>query len=102
MIYALDESPIQQGVLWAGTNDGLVQVSKNEGAGWENVTANIPGLPPMGTVRNIDASKYSAGKAYLTVDFHEVGNFKPYVYKTEDFGKTWKKITRGIPESTLS
>lgn len=102
VIYALDESPVQQGVLWAGTNDGLVQISKNGGASWENVTANIPGLPPLGTVRNIDASKYSAGKAYLTVDFHEVGNFKPYVYKTEDFGKTWKKITRGIPESTLS
>lgn len=102
VIYAFDESPIQKGVLWAGTNDGLVQVSTNGGTTWQNVTNNIKGLPPLGTVRNIDASKWKAGKAYLTVDFHQVGNFGSYIYKTEDFGKTWVKIIDGIPQSTLS
>lgn len=102
VIYALDESPIQKGLLWAGTNDGLVQLTKDGGTNWENITKNITGLPPLGTVRNIEASKWKAGKAYITIDFHQVGNFEPYVYKTEDFGKTWTKITEGIPKSNLS
>jgi photosystem II stability/assembly factor-like uncharacterized protein len=102
VIYAFDESPVQEGVFWAGTNDGLVHVSTDGGETWTNVTDNIPDLPPLGTVRNIDASKWDAGKAYITVDFHQVGNFDPYVYKTEDFGRRWKKITDGIAESPLS
>jgi photosystem II stability/assembly factor-like uncharacterized protein len=102
VIYALDESPVQKGLLWAGTNDGLVQLTKDGGSNWENITKNITGLPPLGTVRNIEASKWKAGKAYITIDFHQVGNFEPYVYKTEDFGKTWTKITEGIPKSNLS
>jgi photosystem II stability/assembly factor-like uncharacterized protein len=102
VIYALDESPIQKGLLWAGTNDGLVQLTQDGGTNWVNVTKNITGLPPLGTVRNIEASKWKAGKAYITVDFHQVGNFEPYVYKTEDFGKTWIKITEGVPKSNLS
>ena len=102
VIYAFDESPVEKGVLWAGTNDGLVHVSRDNGKTWKDVTKNIPGLPPLGTVRNIDASKWDAGKAYITVDFHQVGNFEPYIYKTENYGRRWKKITRGIPSSTLS
>jgi photosystem II stability/assembly factor-like uncharacterized protein len=102
VIYAFDESPAQQGVFWAGTNDGLVHVSRDGGATWTDVTDNIPGLPPLGVVRNIDASKWDAGKAYITVEFHQVGNFEPYVYKTEDFGRRWTRITDGISESPLS
>lgn len=102
VIYAFDESPVQQGVLWAGTNDGLVQVSRDGGAIWTNVTDNIPNLAPLGTVRNIDASRWEAGRAYITVDFHEVGDFKPYVYKTDDFGANWRNITSGISVSPLS
>lgn len=102
VIYAFDESPVQAGVLWAGSNDGLVHVSRDGGTTWTNVTANIPGLPPLGTVRNIDASRWDAGKAYFTADFHEVGNFDPYVYKTEDFGWHWTRITGGIPKGPLS
>jgi photosystem II stability/assembly factor-like uncharacterized protein len=102
VIYAFDESPVQQGVLWAGTSDGIMHVSRDGGQNWTNVTDNIPGLPPLGTVRNIDASKWDAGKAYITVDFHEVGNFAPYVYKTEDFGRRWTKITNGIDDTPLS
>ena len=102
VIYALDESPIQKDLLWAGTNDGLVQLTQDGGKNWENLTKNIKGLPPLGTVRNIEASKWKAGKAYITIDFHQVGNFEPFVYKTEDFGKTWIKITDGILKSNLS
>ncbi|MEE8587216.1 MAG: sialidase, partial [Acidobacteriota bacterium] len=90
------------GVLWAGSNDGLVHISRDGGSSWDNVTANIPGLPPLGTVRNIDASRWDAAKAYITVDFHQVGNFEPFVYKTEDYGASWTKITSGIAGSPLS
>ena len=102
VIYALDESPVQKNLLWAGTNDGLVQLTQDGGTNWENITKNIKDLPPLGTVRNIEASKWKAGKAYVTIDFHQVGNFEPFVYKTEDFGKTWTKITEGITKSNLS
>ena len=102
VIYAFDESPVQQGVLWAGSNDGLVHISRDGGSSWDNLTANIPGLPPLGTVRNIDASRWDAAKAYITVDLHQVGNFEPFVYKTEDYGASWTKITSGIADSPLS
>ena len=102
VIYAFDESPVQKGVLWAGTNDGLVHISQDNGKTWNNVTKNIPNLPKLGVVRNIDASKWDAGKAYLTIEFHQIGNFEPYVYKTENFGKSWKKITEGIKSGNLS
>lgn len=102
VIYALDESPIKQGLLWAGTNDGLVHVSQDNGASWTNVTANIPKMPDYGAVRNIEASGFDAGTAYITVDAHEMGDFEPYVYMTSNYGKSWKKITSGIEDSVLS
>ena len=102
VIYAFDESPVQQGVFWAGSNDGQVHLSRDGGETWNNVSKNIPGLPPLGTVRNIDASKWDAGKAYIAVDFHQVGNFDPLVYKTEDYGEHWTPITSGISRSPLS
>ena len=102
VIYAFDESPIKKGIFWAGTNDGQVQVSQDGSKTWTNLTKNILELPPFGTVRNIDASKWNEGKAYLTVDLHEVGNFQPYVYRTDNFGKTWKKITKGIEAGNLN
>ena len=102
VIYAFDESPVQKGVFWAGTNDGLVHVSQDGGENWTNVTENIPDLPKYGVVRNIDASKWDAGKAYLTIEFHQVNEFEPYVYKTDDYGASWTKITDGIDEHILS
>ena len=102
VIYALDESPVKQGVIWAGTNDGLVQVTQDNGKTWKNVTNNIKDLPKDGIVRNIDASKWAAGKAYISIDFHMVGNFEAYVYKTENYGKTWKKITNGVGDGMLN
>ena len=89
-------------LFWAGTNDGLVHISQDGGETWTNVTKNIPNLPNIGVVRNIEASKWDEGKAYLTIEFHQIGNFEPYVYKTENYGKSWKKITEGIDDSNLS
>ena len=101
-IFAIAESPKEKGLIWAGTNDGLVQVTRDGGKNWTNVTKNIPNLPPWGTVSNVEPSRYEAGAAYLTVDFHQVNNRDPFIYKTKDYGKTWKAITDGIPRSMLS
>jgi hypothetical protein len=102
VIYAFDESPVQPGVLWTGSNDGLVHVSRDGGSSWTNVTSNFPDLPPDGVVRNIDASRYDAGKAYIVIEHHQQGNFEPHVYKTEDYGDSWTKIVDGIADSPLS
>ena len=102
VIYAFDESPVRQGIFYAGSNDGRVHVSRDNGASWQNVTANIPDLPELGVVRGIDASRWGVGKAYLVIEFHQVGNFAPYVYRTENFGESWTKITNGISDSPLS
>jgi photosystem II stability/assembly factor-like uncharacterized protein len=102
VIYAFDESPVQQGVFYAGSNDGLVHVSRDNGETWQNVTDNLPDLPPDGVVRRIDASRWDAGKAYLTVEHHQVGNFDPHVYRTEDYGESWTKIVDGIGEGPLN
>ena len=102
VVYALDESPLKKGLLWAGTNDGQVHVSQDNGANWSNVTSKIPGMPTYGAVRNIEASKYEEGTVYLTVDAHEMGDFAPYVYKSTNHGKSWTKITTGIEAGHLS
>ncbi len=102
VVFAIAESPLEEGVIWAGTNDGLVQITRDGGAHWTNVTPNIPDLPPWGTVSNIEPSRYDAGTAYITVDFHQVNNRDPYVYKTPDYGKSWKSISSDIPRSVHS
>ena len=102
VIYAFDESPAQQSVFYAGSNDGLVHVSRDNGNTWTNVTANFPDLPPDGVVRGIDASKWDPGKAYVAIEHHQQGNFEPHVYKTDDYGATWTKIVNGIADSPMS
>jgi photosystem II stability/assembly factor-like uncharacterized protein len=102
VVFAIAESPKQAGVIWAGTNDGLVQLTRDGGKTWTNVTANLRGMPEWGTISNIDASHFDAGTAYLTVDAHQVNNRDPWVYKTTDFGQTWSLITNGIPHGVLS
>jgi photosystem II stability/assembly factor-like uncharacterized protein len=102
VIHAIAESPKQAGVIWVGTNDGLVQVTRDGGKTWTNVAKNMPNLPPWGTVGNVEPSRHDAGTAYVAVDFHQANNFDPFVYKTSDYGATWKAITNGIPRSMLS
>jgi photosystem II stability/assembly factor-like uncharacterized protein len=102
VVYGLAESPKERGLIWAGTNDGLVQMTRDGGKTWTNVTKNLPNLPPWGSARSIVPSRYDGATAYLTVDFHQVNNRDPFVYRTTDYGKTWKLIVNGIPKSTLS
>ena len=102
VVYAIAESPKAAGQIWAGTNDGLVQLTRDGGKSWTNVTKNIPNLPPWGTISNIEPSRFDAATAYITVDFHQVNNRDPFVYKTNDYGQTWTSITSGIPHSMLS
>jgi photosystem II stability/assembly factor-like uncharacterized protein len=102
VVYGIAESPRQKGLIWAGTNDGLVQLTRDGGKTWTNVTKNLPNLPAWGSVRSIAPSRYDDGTAYLTVDFHQVNNRDPFIYRTTDFGATWKQIVNGIPKSMLS
>lgn len=101
-VMAIAESPRERGLIWAGTNDGQVQVTRDNGKSWTNVTKNIPGLPQWGTVGNIEPSRFDAGTAYLAVDMHQVDNRDPWVYKTTDYGRSWRQITNGIPKNALS
>ncbi|MDX6574375.1 MAG: hypothetical protein QOE96_328 [Blastocatellia bacterium] len=102
VVFAIAESPKEAGVIWAGTNDGIMQITRDGGKNWTNVTKNIPNLLSWGTVSNIEPSRYNAGAAYITVDGHQVNNRDPFIYKTSDYGKTWKAITNGIPHTMLS
>lgn len=102
VVYGIAESPIAKGTIWAGTNDGQVQLTRDNGATWVNLTKNLVGLPAWGSVRSIAASRYDAATAFLTVDFHQMNNRDPFIYRTSDFGRTWKLIVNGIPKSNLS
>ncbi|HEY6929880.1 MAG TPA: sialidase, partial [Thermoanaerobaculia bacterium] len=102
VVYSIAESPKEKGVIWAGTNDGLVQVTRDGGGHWDNVAKNMPGLPPKGTVDSVDPSPHDGGTCYVSVDFHQVDNRDPYIYKTTDYGKTWKSIASNIPRSPFS
>jgi photosystem II stability/assembly factor-like uncharacterized protein len=102
VVYALDESPLAAGLLWAGTNDGQVHISRDHGQSWQNVTSGIRDMPEYGAVRNIEASVHDEGSAYITVDAHEMGDFRPYVYRTSNYGRTWQKITDSIAKGPLS
>ena len=94
-IFSVVESPVQKDLIWAGTDDGLVHLTRDGGQKWENVTPKA--MPEWGTVSMIEASPRDAGTAYLAVERHKMDDFAPYVFKTTDFGKTWTKLVTGIP-----
>ncbi len=97
VVFAIAPSEVQKGLIWAGTNDGKVWYTSDGGGKWNDVTRNILGMPPLGTITKIEPSRFDAGTAYIAVDFHLVDNRDPFIYKTADFGKTWKKISDGLP-----
>ncbi|HTI63028.1 MAG TPA: hypothetical protein VL524_05920 [Gemmatimonadaceae bacterium] len=101
VVYAIAESPIVPGLIWAGTNDGQVQLTRNGGKSWTNVTRNIPGMIPWGTVSNVEPSRFKPGTAYITVNGHQEGNFEPWVYRTSDYGASWTLIVNGLPKSPV-
>lgn len=102
VVFAIAPSKIQKGLIWAGTNDGQVWNTKDGTTTWTNVTKNITGLPPLGTITSITPSTFDAGTAYVSVDFHLVDNRDPFIYKTTDYGKTWKRINGNLPKHALS
>ena len=91
-IYAIAESPKNADVVWAGTDDGNVQITRDAGKTWTNVVGNVPGIPKNAWVSYIDAGHYDEGTAYLTFDAHTFGDMRPYVYRTTDYGKTWTAV----------
>jgi photosystem II stability/assembly factor-like uncharacterized protein len=102
VVFAIAESRLAPGLIWAGSNDGLVHLTRDGGKTWTNVTGNLPNLPMWATIANIEPSRYDTGTAYLSVDGHQANNRDPWVYKTTDYGKTWKLITGGLEKTPLS
>lgn len=96
-ILSISISPVDPKTIWVGTDDGLVQVTRDGGQTWHNVTGGMSGLPEWGRIQQIDASPSDVNSAYVAVDFHEVENNKPYAFKTHDGGKTWTSISAGLP-----
>jgi photosystem II stability/assembly factor-like uncharacterized protein len=97
-ITTISESPLRPGILWVGTDDGNVQVSRDGGRTWENVVGNIPGVPKNTYVSRVVASRSGEGTAYVTFDGHRSNDFTPYVYMTTDFGKTWRSLRSNLPD----
>jgi photosystem II stability/assembly factor-like uncharacterized protein len=99
-IFAVAESPLEPGLIWAGTDDGLVHVTRDGGASWSSVTP--PGFPEWATVRCIEASRWDADTAYVVVDAHRLDDESPYLFSTSDLGRSWTPLTRGLdPEVYL-
>jgi len=92
-IYTIAESPKDGNVIWAGTDDGNVQITRDGGKHWTNVVKNVPGLPANTWVSTIEASHFDPGVAYATFDGHAQGDMKTYVYRTADYGKTWTSLS---------
>lgn len=103
-ITTVAESPLVPGLLWAGTDDGNLQVSRDDGAAWINVSSSIPNLPhdgsghPYFTVSRVEASHFNAGTAYVSLDGHYVDEYGVYLFATNDFGQTWRPIRGNLPD----
>jgi len=98
VVFAIAPSEIKKGLVWAGTNDGQLWYTADGGAKWNNVTKNVTGMPTWGTIRKIEPSRFDASTAYVVVDMHMMDDRKPYIFKTTDLGKTWKRISDGLPQ----
>ncbi len=92
-IFAFEESPHEAGVLWAGSDDGLIHISRDNGASWQNITP--PQMPKEGTINSIDLSAHGKGRALVAVYKYRENDFRPYIFLTDDYGKTWQLLTNG-------
>ena len=97
-IITISDTPIDKDVIWVGTDDGNVQVTINNGDTWDNVRPNILGVPQKTWVSRVEASKHKKGRAYVSFDNHRFDDNKPYVFMTDDYGKSWKNITSDLPK----
>jgi photosystem II stability/assembly factor-like uncharacterized protein len=101
-IFYAAESPVEPGVLWVGSDDGLVHVSRDGGGHWDNVTPPKSIMPEWIMINEIDASPFDKGTAYVAATMYKWDDFRPYLYKTNDYGKTWTKIVDGIPNDQFT
>jgi photosystem II stability/assembly factor-like uncharacterized protein len=99
-VFALAESPVEKGLIWAGTDDGLLHVTRDGGKNWEKVTPKEFG--EWSKVSIIEASPFSGGTAYVAIDRHLLDDYHPYLFKTADYGKTWSKIITGLPDNSYA
>jgi photosystem II stability/assembly factor-like uncharacterized protein len=99
-VFSIAPSPLSKGLIWAGTDDGLIQITRDEGKNWTNVTPK--GLAEWSRISLIEASPHDAGTAYVAVDRHQNDDLAPYIYKTSDYGATWTRITTGIPDGAFA
>ncbi len=95
-IFAAAESPLKEGVIWAGSDDGLVHITKDGGQTWENITPK--GIPEWIMINSIEPDPFNEGGAYIAATMYKSGDFKPYLYRTKDYGATWTRIVNGIDE----
>jgi hypothetical protein len=96
VVFAIAPSEIEKGLIWAGTNDGKLWVTRDGGGKWEDVSGNVR-MPPWGTIRKIEPGHFDPGTAYVAVDYHMMDDRRPYLYKTTDFGKSWTPVMGDLP-----
>jgi photosystem II stability/assembly factor-like uncharacterized protein len=101
-IFTVMESPVEKGTIWTGSDDGLVHVSRDGGRNWNNVTPAKSMMPEWIQINSIDASPHDPATAFIAATMYKWDDFKPYLYKTTDYGKTWQKITSGLPENSFT
>ena len=100
-ITSLSESPVQEGIIWAGTDDGFIQVTSNGGNSWKSIPVTELGIPERSFVNDIKADLYDANTVYVSLDNHKEGDLSPYLYKSSDLGESWESISNNIPDRTL-
>jgi photosystem II stability/assembly factor-like uncharacterized protein len=96
---SISESPLAPGVIWVGTDDGNVQLTRDGGRTWTNVRANVPGVPPHRWVSRVEASRFAPATAYISIDGHRSDDFQPYLFRTTDWGRTWVSLAAGLPQN---
>ncbi|MGH9776525.1 MAG: WD40/YVTN/BNR-like repeat-containing protein [Candidatus Acidiferrales bacterium] len=97
-VFTIAESPKEKGLIWAGSDDGLVHLTRDGGKNWSNVTPK--GFPEWAMISLIEPSLHDAGTAFVAVDAHKLDDYRPYIFVTGDYGKTWKKLGGGIPDTS--
>ena len=100
-ITSLSESPVQEGIIWAGTDDGFIQVTSNGGNSWKSIPVTELGIPERSFVNDIKADLYDANTVYVSLDNHKEGDLSPYLFKSSDLGESWESISNNIPDRTL-
>ena len=101
-IFTVMESPLQAGTIWTGSDDGMVHITRDGGKNWANVTPPASMMPEWIQINSLDASPHDPATAYVAATMYKWDDYRPYLYRTNDYGKTWKKITNGIPDTAFT